>query len=93
VLWQLPGVRQTVAIIVLYECSMMLPSESAVYAGVCPVRQLPVHCTWKLATEFCGFDSCICCRRRCCRVVEDLRRTAFPRAQLEIMICDLTDFE
>jgi hypothetical protein len=27
------------------------------------------------------------------RVVEDLRRTASPKAQLEIMICDLTDFE
>ncbi|WIA38443.1 hypothetical protein OEZ86_001767 [Tetradesmus obliquus] len=27
------------------------------------------------------------------RVVEDLRRTASPKAQLEVMICDLTDFD
>ncbi|KAF6258815.1 hypothetical protein COO60DRAFT_1638905 [Scenedesmus sp. NREL 46B-D3] len=27
------------------------------------------------------------------RVVDDLRRTASPKAQLEVMICDLTDFE
>lgn len=27
------------------------------------------------------------------RVVEDLKRTAHPRAQLEIMIADMTDFK
>lgn len=58
--------------------------------GVCPAPQYPqCDSTGQASNLHLVFSLCYLH----CRVIEDFRRTASPKAELHYMVADLTDFE